>query len=120
MRTDWVECRVFSCLTEGLEDRCLFIWLPTNEGNLILEEIVSEDIFNNFNDVEPFLLWLKGSASKPSVADEKDFDGTVASLNSRNNDAIKEALSSQKLPSENVSDDMSALNVSDDCYNLII
>ena len=109
LRADWVECRVFSCLTEGLEDRCLFIWLPTNEGNLILEEIVSEAIFNNFKDVEPFLLWLKGSASKPSVEDEKDCDGTVASLNNRNNDAIKEALSSQILPSEIVSDDMSAL-----------
>ena len=109
LRTDWVECRVFSCLTEGLEDRCLFIWLPTNEGNLILEEIVSEATFNNFKDVEPFLLWLKGSASQPSVQDEKDCDGTVASLNNRNSNAIKEALSSQKLHSENVSDDVSAL-----------
>ena len=109
MRTDWVECRVFAYLTEGLEDRCLFIWLPTNEGNLILEEIVSEATFNNFKDVEPFLLWLKGSASQPSVQDEKDCDGTVASLNNRNSNAIKEALSSQKLPSENVSDDVSAL-----------
>jgi hypothetical protein len=62
LRADWVECRVFSCLTEGLEDRFLFIWLPTNEGNLILEEIVSEAILNNFKDVEPFLLWLKGSS----------------------------------------------------------
>ena len=107
-----MECRVFACLAEGLEDRCLFIWLPTNEGNLILEENVSEATFNNFKDKEPFLLWLKGSASKPSAEDEeKDCDGgTVASLNNRNSEAIKEALSkTMPLALENASDDMSAL-----------
>jgi hypothetical protein len=107
-----MECRVFACLAEGLEDRCLFIWLPTNEGNLILEENVSEATFNNFKDKEPFLLWLKGSASKPSAeGEEKDCDGgTVASLNNRNSEAIKEALSkTTPLAIENASDDMSAL-----------
>jgi len=110
LRTDYIECRVFACLAEGLEDRCLFIWLPTNEGNLILEENISEATFNNFKDVEPFLLWLKGSASKPSAGDEeKDCDsGTIASLNNRNNEAIKEALS-KTTPPENSNDDMSAL-----------
>jgi hypothetical protein len=107
-----MECRVFACLADGLEDRCFFIWLPTNEGNLILEENVSEATFNNFKDKEPFLLWLKGSASKPSAEDEeKDCDGgTVASLNNRNSEAIKEALSkTTPLALENASDDMSAL-----------
>ena len=82
---------------------------PIRVTCFILEEIVSEATFNNFNDVEPFLLCSTVALPNLALKEEKDCDGTVASLNNRNSNEIMGALSSQKLPSENISDDVSAL-----------
>ena len=89
--SDCLECRVFACFTDGLEDRCLLLWLT--DGNLILEEKVFESTFNNFKNIAPFLLWIRGTfkptdASVMNVVDCSD----VASLDNRNSVAISDAL----------------------------
>ncbi len=82
---------MFACFTDGLEDRCLLLWLA--DGNLILEEKVFESTFNNFKNIAPFLLWIRGTfkptdASVMNAVDCSD----VASLDNRNRVAISDAL----------------------------
>ena len=112
--SDCLECRVFACFTDGHEDRCLLLWLA--DGNLILEEKVYEATFNNFKNIAPFLLWIRGTfkptdASVMSAVDCSD----VASLNNRNSGAIGDALALLKPPSNNVhnlNSDVSVLSAS--------
>ena len=82
---------MFACFTDGLEDRCLLLWLA--DGNLILEEKVFESTFNNFKNIAPFLLWIRGTfkptdASVMNAVDCSD----VASLDNRNRVEISDAL----------------------------